>query len=118
MTSTRSRTGSTSKEIPMIAVFVTFDADDLDEARVRAVVAQSRSMFEGMPGLRSKAYTLAETGTRATNSYVWESEDAARQFFSDDLIERVTGRYGVRPRIEFAEVVELVDNEAHSASHA
>jgi hypothetical protein len=41
---------------------------------------------------------------------VWESEDAARQFFSEELLEGVTGLYGVRPRIEFAEVVESVDN--------
>jgi hypothetical protein len=67
-------------------------------------------MFEGMPHLRSKAFTLGESKTRATNAYVWDSEDAARQFFSDELVERVTGLYGVRPHVEFAEILELVDN--------
>jgi len=99
----------------MIAVFVTFEADDLDGARVRTVATESRPMFEGMPGLRSKLYTLAETGTRATNVYVWESEAAARQFFSPELVARVTDRYGVRPRIEFAEIVASVDNSSRSA---
>ena len=37
----------------------------------------------------------------ATNFYVWESEDAAKAFFTDDLLERVTGLYGVRPTVEF-----------------
>jgi len=46
----------------------------------------------------------------ATNFYVWESETAAREFFSEHLVERVTALYGVRPRIEFAEVVGYVDN--------
>ena len=94
----------------MIAVFVTFDSDSLDEERVRKVAAEARGMFEGMPGLRNKFFTLDEKKHRARNVYVWESEDAARQFFSDQLLERVTGLYGVRPQVEFAEIVELVDN--------
>ena len=94
----------------MIAAFVTFDSDDLDEERVRKVAAEARAMFEGMPGLRSKVFTLGETTGRATNVYVWDSEDAARKFFSDELVERVTGLYGVRPQLEFAEVLELVEN--------
>jgi len=94
----------------MIAVFVTFDADDLDEERVRKVAAEARGMFEGMANLRTKLFTLDEQKNRATNVYVWESEDSARQFFSDQLLERVTGLYGIRPRVDFAEIIELVDN--------
>jgi hypothetical protein len=44
--------------------------------------------------------------------YLWESEAAARAFFSPELAERVTGLYGVAPAIEFAEVAALVDNAA------
>jgi hypothetical protein len=94
----------------MIAVFVTFDSDSLDEERLRKVAAEARAMFEGMVNLRNKFFTLDEKKNRARNVYVWESDDAARQFFSDRLVERVTGLYGVRPEIEFAEIIELVDN--------
>jgi len=94
----------------MIAVFVTFESDRLDEARVRTVAAEARGLFEDMAGLRSKYFTLDESKQRATNVYVWESDDAARQFFSDELVERVTGLYGVRPHVEFAEIIELVEN--------
>lgn len=94
----------------MIAVFVTFDSASLDEARARKVAAEARGMFEGMASLRSKLFTLDETKRRARNVYVWESEDAARRFFSDQLLERVTGLYGVRPHVEFAEIIESVDN--------
>jgi heme-degrading monooxygenase HmoA len=94
----------------MFAVFVTFDSDDLDEAAVRKVAAEAKTMFEGMPGLRNKFFTLDENQKQATNVYVWESEAAAREFFSDQVLERVTGLYGVRPRVEFAEIVEFVDN--------
>ena len=94
----------------MIAVFVTFDSDRLDEARVRKVAAEAKAMFEGMANLRNKFFTLDEKKNRARNVYVWESEDAARQFFSDQLLERVTDLYGVRPQVEFAEIIESVDN--------
>jgi hypothetical protein len=94
----------------MIAVLVTFESDALDEERVRKVAAEARGMFEGMPNLRNKFFTLGEDGTRARNVYIWESEGAAREFFSDQLVERVTGLYGVPPQIEFAEVLEVIDN--------
>ena len=96
----------------MIAVFVTFESDGLDKERVRKVAAEARGMFEGMPGLRNKLFTLDEKRTERRNVYVWESHDAGRQFFSDQLLERVTGLYGVRPRVEFAEIVEMVDNSS------
>ena len=67
-------------------------------------------MFEGMAGLRSKVFTYDEAAARATNFYVWDSPDAARAFFSDALIERVTGLYGVTPTVEFVDVLALVDN--------
>ena len=94
----------------MIAVFVTFESPDLDDAGVRKVAAEAKAMFLGMPGLRYKFFTLDEKQQQATNVYVWENEPAAREFFSDQLLDRVTGLYGVRPTIEFAEVVEFVDN--------
>ncbi len=95
----------------MIGVFVTFQYDDdFDRARVEKVASESRSMFEGMAGLRSKAFTFDETARRATNFYVWDSEDAARSFFTPDLSELVTGLYGVAPTIDYVEIAELVDN--------
>jgi hypothetical protein len=53
---------------------------------------------------------LDQERQRAANFYVWDSEQAAKDFFTQELRDRVTGLYGVAPRIEF---VEIVDN-AHS----
>ncbi len=95
----------------MIGVFVTFQYDnELDRSRVEKVAAESRSMFEGMPGLRSKVFTFDESARRATDFYVWDSEVAAREFFSPELGEMVTGLYGVRPEIEYVEIAEIADN--------
>jgi hypothetical protein len=37
-------------------------------------------------------------------------EDTARALFSDKLLERVTGLYGVRPTVEFVQIATLVEN--------
>jgi hypothetical protein len=95
----------------MIGVFVRFDYDrDFDRSRVATVAHDARGMFEGMPGLRYKLFTFDEKERRATNVYVWDSDEAAHRFFSDELVERVTGLYGVRPVIEYVDVAEIVDN--------
>src|SRR5262247_2453308 len=95
----------------MIGVFVTFHyGDNFDERAVRKIAETARAKFEGMPGLRSKAFTLNSGRREATNFYIWESEDAAKAFFNDALLESVTGIYGVRPSIEFVQIAALVEN--------
>lgn len=97
----------------MIGVVVTFHlGDHFSEQAVRTVAETARVRFEGMPGLRSKAFTLNAAKREAVNFYVWDSEDAARAFFTDELIARVTGLYGVRPIIDFVQVAALVENPA------
>ena len=95
----------------MIGVIVTFRADhDLERSVVAKIAEEARGMFEGMPGLRSKVFTIDQSNGQARNFYVWDDEDAARGFFSDALVERVTGLYGVKPTVEFVDVLALVDN--------
>jgi heme-degrading monooxygenase HmoA len=95
----------------MIGVFVTFSyGNNFDEQLVRKIAATARAKFEGMPGLRSKAFTFNSGKREATNFYVWDSEDAAKAFFTDQLLEGVTRLYGVRPAIEFVQIASLVEN--------
>jgi heme-degrading monooxygenase HmoA len=95
----------------MIGVFVTFRyGDDFNEQALRKIAETARGKFEGMPGLRSKAFTLNSGKREATNFYVWDSEDAAKAFFTDQLLEMVTGLYGVRPSVEFVQIATLVEN--------
>jgi heme-degrading monooxygenase HmoA len=95
----------------VIGVFVTFRyGDKFDEQAVRKIAEMARARFEGMPGLRSKAFTVNSGKGEATNFYVWDSEDAAKDFFTDALLERVTGLYGVRPTVEFVQIAALVEN--------
>jgi heme-degrading monooxygenase HmoA len=95
----------------MIGVEVTFRYEaDFDPDLPRAVAEAARAQFEGMPGLRSKAFTIDEENRQAVNFYLWESEEAARAFFTDELRDRVTVLYGVAPTIQFLEIAALVDN--------
>ena len=95
----------------MIAAQVTFRLENgFDEVRLRQVAEAARGRFEGLPGLRSKAFAVDPERREAVNVYLWESEDAARAFFSEQLIERVTRLYGVRPTVQYLRVVALVDN--------
>jgi len=95
----------------MIGVFVTFQyGQELDEQTVSRIAETARVRFEGMPGLHSKAFTINSAKREATNFYVWDSEDAAKAFFTDALLERVTVLYGVRPSVEFVQIAALVEN--------
>jgi hypothetical protein len=94
------------------AVFVRFDfGDEFDRSRVTKVAQEARSMFEGMPGLRQKVFTVDEAGRSATNFYVWDTTEQAEAFFTPQLTEMVIGLYGVRPTITYADVEAVVRNE-------
>jgi heme-degrading monooxygenase HmoA len=100
----------------MVGVSVTFQYDEtFDRSRVASIAENARGTFEGMPGLKSKVFTVDQSRQRAINFYVWESDDAAKRFFSEEMRQRVTGLYGVEPTIDFVEIAQLVDNS--SASH-
>lgn len=95
----------------VIGVSVVFDYEDgFDRARIIEVAKNARKMFEGMPDLRFKFFTLDEKRQQAMNVYVWESQAAAEAFFTEELRNRVTGLYGVSPTINFLELAEVVDN--------
>ena len=95
----------------MIGVIVTFRyGDNFDERAVGKIAETTRVRFEGMPGLRSKAFTLSSRKREAANFYVWDSEEATREFLTDELLERVAALYGVRPSIEFVQIASLVEN--------
>jgi len=95
----------------MIAVIVRFQYDtEFNEAHLQQIADGARSKFQGMPGLRSKAFTVDAARRQALNFYIWESEDAARKFFSPQMIEGVARIYGVRPSIDYLKLATLVEN--------
>jgi hypothetical protein len=95
----------------MFGVIVTIGpGEGLDRQRAKAAAEQAVPLFEGMGGLASKVFMWDdETGT-VINTYVWDSEAAARAFFTPDVEALVVEHYGVEPQVRFTEVTALVDN--------
>ncbi len=55
----------------MIGVSVVFDYDgNFDRSQVVEVANNARNMFEGLPGLRFKVFTVDDKQQRAMNFYV------------------------------------------------
>jgi heme-degrading monooxygenase HmoA len=95
----------------MIGVIVTIGpGEHLNRQRASAVAEQATPMFEGMDGLRSKVFMWDDDTGTVTNTYVWDSEEAARAFFTPDVSAQIVELYGVEPQVRFAEVAALVDN--------
>jgi len=92
-------------------VFVTFRyTSDFDAQAIQKIAFAARSKFDGMPGLRCKAFTIDSAKREARNFYIWESEESAKTFFTEELLQRVTGLYGVRPSVDFVRIAALVEN--------
>jgi heme-degrading monooxygenase HmoA len=100
----------------MIGVIVTIGPGaELTRERAAAVAEQEGPKFEGMDGLQSKVFMWNdETGT-VISTYVWDSEQAARAFFTPEVKAKVTELYGAEPNVQFAEVSALVDNGVGAA---
>ncbi len=96
----------------MIGVIVTIGpGDDLNRQRATAVAEQEGPMFQGMDGLLSKVFMWNDETETVINTYVWDSEEAARAFFTPEVKARVIELYGVEPHVQFAEVSALIDNK-------
>ncbi len=95
----------------MIGVFVTFDLGGAyDPVRLARLAESALPKFRGMPGLVSKTFTLDDAARSAVNFYVWDSEAAARAFFSEETLAGVSRVYGVRPTLRFVPIAARVDN--------
>lgn len=95
----------------MIAVSLTFRyGTEFNAEALRKIATETRSKFDGMPGLHSKAYTVDEASREALNFYVWDSVEAAKGFFTDANMAFVATLYGVKPEILYREIAALVEN--------
>ncbi|MAM71558.1 MAG: hypothetical protein CMP91_10490 [Gammaproteobacteria bacterium] len=95
----------------MISTLISFQySDNFDAGKIASIAETARSKFEGFPGLRSKAFTIDHDNKRALNFYVWESEEAARNFFTDEQKTFISGLYGADIQVQYLELKQLVDN--------
>ena len=78
----------------IIGTFVTFNyGSDFHDAKIRKIAELARPRFKGMTGLRSKAFSLNPQAREAVTLYVWDSAQAAKTLFNDELVQGVTDLY-------------------------
>lgn len=71
-----------------------------------------RRLVEKCPDCGARRSLSIQKHARRSTSTCRDSEEAAKAFFNEELVQRVTGLYGVRPSIAFVEIATLVDNAA------
>jgi heme-degrading monooxygenase HmoA len=96
----------------MIGVIVTLGpSNELNRERATAVAEQEGPKFQGMDGLLSKVFMWNDETETVINTYVWDSEEAARAFFTSPEVKAlIIELYGVEPHVQFAEVSALIEN--------
>lgn len=95
----------------MIAALVLFPVEgSLSPEEATARFQSTAPNYEGLPGLRSKAYVYEDEGRTVGGFYVWESREAAEAMYTDAWREKVTGVYGVEPSLRYFSVPVFIDN--------
>jgi hypothetical protein len=65
--------------------------------------------FLKAPGFVRKQFICEREGRVAGGVYMWESQQAAEQFYTGPWREGIRARYGNDPRIQYFETVALAD---------
>ena len=94
----------------MFGVLVRVPFGAAGENAVRQVAEAARPMFENLPGLRSKVFTVDPAAGEGVNFYLWETEEAGRAFFTPEMIDRISEAYGARPTVAFLQIVAVINN--------
>ena len=77
---------------------------------MRAGFTQTAPAFHNVPGLIRKQFLLSADGRTAGGVYLWEEEEAARNFMQQRVAPMIREKFQVEPTIEFYESPVLVDN--------
>jgi hypothetical protein len=74
--------------------------------------------FLGVPGFLRKHFIYSVAGGVAGGTYLWESIEAAKQFYSGPWLDGIRKRYGVDPQITYYETFAIADAVSGKAGPA
>ena len=80
-----------------------------DWKALRATVLERAKLYEGMAGLRSKAFVIDEATGEYGANYLWESRAAAEAFVSSETFRGAVAKFGA-PDVRIHEVVAYVES--------
>lgn len=67
-------------------------------------------VYQSIPGLSFKAYSIAQADGRYGGLYLWKDLDSARTWFNPAWFERVEKERGAKGQVQFYEVPVAIDN--------
>ncbi len=77
---------------------------------------KSEANFRGLPKLIRKYFCYDEATRTGHSVYLWESEAAARAFFSETFLEGFAEKFGCTPELTYVDTLIVVDNEQGKSS--
>jgi putative monooxygenase ydhR len=100
----------------MITAIVLYDLPpSIGLAECRKHFSQIAPDFLKIPGFLRKQFICARSGKVAGGVYMWESQEAAENFYSGEWLEGIRARYGSDPKITYFETVALTDKASGQA---
>lgn len=81
-------------------------------AKLLEAFKATEARFRAVPKLIRKYYCYDEANHTGHSVYLFESEEAARDFFDEAMIVTFREKFGVTPELEFVDTLMVVDNEA------
>jgi hypothetical protein len=97
----------------MIAAVVRFAISPARPAEELAVAfAASAPNYAEVAGLHRKHFLLDPSGAMGGGVYLWESLEAAEAMYTEAWADRLEGKFGGRPVVDYYEVPASVDGPA------
>lgn len=90
--------------------------EGVSSEQLKARFEEAAPAFAKVPGLLQKAFLVSMDGKHAGGSYLWESEEQARDFSENALRDMIRERFGVTCEIEYFSAPVLVENEDETGS--
>lgn len=88
--------------------FVLPEGTDWDA--MRKLMKERAKQFNGLPGLRSKAFLLDVARREIGGNYVWGTRESLEAYLRSDLYRDVVRKIGEPKELRIYEVPEYVDN--------
>jgi len=101
----------------MIVVRVLFpvsDGADIDALKKKMLATAVK--YEGLKNLTRKYYIMTDDQKQVGGIYLWESREAAEEWYNEAWYGAMTEAWGERPFVEYQDCMIVVDNETNNTT--
>ena len=95
----------------MITALVQFKLPQpLSREKAREIFSGTAPKYRQIHGLVRKYYLLSQDGETAGGVYLWNSQENAERFYTDEWKKFIFDKYGALPSVTYFESPVIVDN--------